>query len=154
MRMSVPAYICLGLAAILVLTTFAVHPDVRFLVTTLPMLLVLAVVPVLLSEMNKRHAAKVDIRALKLYKIKDVLMFGAGTPIRIRGYVEAASLKWLNRPHFRINDGSGVIGAIMFAAPREDIKPGDKVEVAGSLRRFGLSKDRKIWGVKMIKINR
>lgn len=153
MRMSVPAYFSLGLATIFVLITYAVHPDPGFLRTALPMLLVLAVIPLLLNEMNRRQAARVDMRDFKFYKIKDLSKLDTGAPVRLRGTVESSSLKWLNRPHFQINDGSGVVGVFMFAAPREKIRPGDCVEAAGSLRAFGLSKERKLWGVRMDKVN-
>ncbi|MDD3653452.1 MAG: hypothetical protein PHO01_04605 [Desulfotomaculaceae bacterium] len=152
MRMSVPAYLSLGLAIILVLITYAVHPDPGLLLTVLPMLLVLAVVPLLLNEMNRRQAANVNMSDFQFYQIKDLQKLNTGAPVRLRGTVEAASLKWLNRPHFKINDGSGVVGVFMFAAPRENIMPGDYVETAGSLRAFGLSKERKLWGVRMDKI--
>lgn len=152
MRLSVPAYVSIGLALFLIIFTYAVNPDTNFLFTALPMLLVLVAVPVLLNQMNRRHMAAVDVRGVKLYQIKDLARLGAGAPVRLRGNVEAASFKWLNRPHFRINDGSGEIGVIMFAAPPEDIRPGDHVEAVGSLKAFGQSKEKKIWGVRMDKL--
>lgn len=152
MRMSAPAYLSLGLATIMVLITNVVHPDPGFLGTVLPMLLVLAVIPLILNEMNRRQEASVDMKDFKLYRIRDLATLGTGAPVRLRGTVEASSFKWLNRPHFRINDGSGVVGVFMFAAPREQIMPGDRVETAGSLRSFGLSKEKKLWGIRMDKI--
>ncbi|OPX88755.1 MAG: hypothetical protein A4E53_01829 [Pelotomaculum sp. PtaB.Bin104] len=154
MRMSVPAYLSLGIATILVLITYAVHPDSGFLITVLPMLLVLAVIPLLLNEMNRRQAASVHMREFKFYQIKDLPELNTGAPVRLCGIVESASFKWLNRPHFKINDGSGMVGVFMFAAPRENIMPGDCVETAGSLRAFGLSKERKLCGVRMDKIDK
>jgi len=151
--MSIVAYITLGLATILVFIIYAMHPDTRFILTALPMLLVLVAVPLLLNEMNKRQTAKVELRDYKLYKIKDLAMLGAGTPVRIRGSVVTSSLKWLNRPYYHINDESGTVLVLMFSSPHKDIKPGDKIETAGSLRKFGLSKDKRIWGVKIVKLS-
>jgi hypothetical protein len=150
LRMSIPAYVSLGLGILFVAFTYAVGRDTRFLLTALPMILVLIAVPLGLGAMNRRYTDKVDIRDYKHFKIKDLASIRAGEPVLIRGTIEATSLKWLNRPNFRINDGTGEISVFMFWAPREDIRPGDKVEAAGSLR-VGPTKKQNIWGVKMIK---
>ncbi len=152
MRMSVLSYFALGIATFMVLFTYAVNPDPDFLRMALPMLLILAAVPLTLNWMNRRQADSIDMRNYKFYKIKDLSRLENGAPVRFRGTVEKASLKWLNRPQFHIDDGSGRIGIFMFAAPRDNIKPGDSVEAAGSLRSFGLSKERKVWGVRMEKL--
>ena len=151
MRMSIPAYISLGIGIFFVAFTYAVGRDPQFLRTALPMVLVLLAVPLLLGLMNRRHADKVDFGSYKYCRIKDLAAIRAGESVRIRGTIESASLKWLNRPNFRINDGTGEIGVFMFWAPREDIKPGDKVEAAGSLR-VGYTKKQNIWGIKMAKL--
>lgn len=153
MRMSVPAWISLGLATVLVVFSYAVNPDPALLSTTLPMLGLLLAIPLILNYMNMRQADRVDMRDYKLYPINGLTKLGAGTPVRLRGTVEAASLKWLNRPNFRLNDGSGTIRVFMFAAPRENIKVGDQVEAVGNLRSFGLKKERTIWGVRIQKSN-
>jgi hypothetical protein len=152
--MSVPAYISLGLAAVLVIFSYVVNPDPALLRTTLPMLGLLAAIPLIISYMNMRQADSVDMRDFKLYKIGDLAKLGAGTPVRLRGTVEAVSLKWLNRPNFQLDDDSGKIRVFMFAAPRENIKIGDRVEVAGNLRSFGMKKERTVWGVRIQKFNR
>ena len=150
MRMSIQAYISLGLSILFVAFTYAVSRDTRFLLTALPMLLVLIAVPLGFGVMNRRHTDKVDFGDYKYFKIKDLPSMRAGEPVRIRGTVEDASMKLLNRPNFRINDGTGEIGVFMFWAPREDIRPGDKVEAAGTLR-VGPTKKQNIWGIKMAK---
>lgn len=155
MRMSVPAYITVAIFTVLVLFGYAVHPSTQYLITALPMLLLLAALPLLLTEMSRRFVAGIDTRGVRLYKIKDLSKLGTGTTVRIRGTVEKTSFKWLNRPHFLINDGSDEVGVVMFAAPREDIKPGDQVEAVGTIRSFGASrnKKKKIWGVQMRKLS-
>ncbi len=114
MRMSIPAYVSLGLATVFVIFTFAVSRNPQFLLTALPMLLVLLAVPLLLGLMNRRHTDQVDFGSYKYFKIKDLASIRAGEPVRIRGAVDSASLKWLNRPNFRINDGTGEIGYSCF----------------------------------------
>jgi len=151
-RMSIPAYVSLGIATVFVIFSFALGRNSQFLLTALPMLLVLLAVPLVMTEMNRRQMDKVDFASYKYRKIKELASLGAGEPVRIRGTIEAMSLRWLNRPNFRIRDDSGEIGVFMFWAPREDIKPGDKVEAAGSLR-IGPTKKKNIWGVKMAKVS-
>ena len=151
MRMSIQAYISLGLGILFVAFTYAVSRNTQFLLTALPMILVLIAVPLGLGFMNRRHTDKVDFGDYKYFKVKELASIRAGEPVRIRGAIEAASMKLLNRPNFRINDGTGEIGVFMFWAPREDIRPGDKVEAAGTLR-VGPNKKQNIWGVKMAKL--
>lgn len=152
MRMSIPVYICLGMSIVFVAFSYALGRDTQFLITALPMVLVLLAVPLGLGIMNRRHTDQVRFGDYKHFKIKDLPSMRAGEPVRIRGTVKTASMKWLNRPNFRISDGTGEIGVFMFWAPREDIHPGDKVEAAGSLR-VGPTKKQTIWGVKMAKIS-
>ncbi|MEG3071626.1 MAG: hypothetical protein RQM92_13035 [Candidatus Syntrophopropionicum ammoniitolerans] len=99
--------------------------------TTLPMILVLLGVPLALGYMNRRHADQVEFGDYRYFQIKDLSSIRAGEPVRIRGTIKTTSLKWLNRPNFRVSDDTGEIGVFMFWAPREDINPGDKVEAAG-----------------------
>lgn len=153
MRVSMLAYASLGIALLMIGVAYALNPDVSFLLTALPMLAVLVAVPLLLNAMNRRQADRVDALAIKKYRVMDLARLKTGTEVRIRGIVEKASFKWLNRPYFLINDKTGVVGVIMFAAPREDIGPGDSIEVVGTLRAFGLSKEKKLWGIKMNKLN-
>lgn len=154
MRMSVPAWISLGLATVFVIFSYAVNPDPALLRTALPMLGLLAAIPLILGQMNMRQADRVDMRDFRLYPIGDTAKLGAGSPVRLQGTVEATALKWLNRPNFKIKDNSGEIRVFMFAAPRENIKIGDRVEAAGSLRAFGRKKERVVWGVKIRKLKR
>jgi hypothetical protein len=153
MRMSVPAYFCLIFATTLILFTFALNRDPSFLLAALPMLAVLAGVPIILNMMNRRQAESINMENFKLYSIKDLSRLNPGDPVRLRGRVEALSLKWLNRPHFRIDDGSGKIGVMLFAAAHEDIKPGDTIEAAGTLRSLGKSREKKVFGVRVVKLS-
>ncbi len=156
-RMSVPAIFSLVLGTFIIIFTYAMNPTSDFLYKAVLMLLVLVAVPLGLNVMNRRHVnyvADVKMDGVKLCKVKDLERIGSGTPVRIRGRVEKASFKWLNRPHFIVNDGSGAIRVLMFVAPVEDIKAGDSVETIGSLRPFGFSKEKKIWGLKMVKVSR
>lgn len=150
--MSAPVYLSLGLAVVFVAIAYASRPETHFLLTVLPMLFLLAVLPAVLGKMNRGYAANVAMDNFKLYRVKDLTRLETGAAVRIRGTVETVSLKWLNRPHFQVNDGSGVVSVLVFIAPRESIAPGDKIEAVGSLRAFGLSKKRRVWGLKVVKV--
>jgi len=152
-RMSIPAYFTLGLLTLMVIISFAANPEPGFLLVTIPGILILFGIPLILNEMNRRHMDKIDFRDFKLYRIKDLERLKVGDPVRLRGTVKKVSLKWLNRPNFRIDDGSGEIGVFLFWAPREDIKAGDRVEAAGSLRS-GLNRQKNVWGIKIEKVER
>lgn len=153
-RMSVPAYVSLGLAVCIMLFVFIVNPDPKLALSMLPMLLVLGGIPWLMSALNRRHVANLDLSHVKLSKIKEAAKQGIGDQVRIRGTVQKVTNKWLNRPHFQIIDDTGEIGVHMFVAPQEDINCGDRIETVGALRwAFGFSKkEKKIWGLRMEKI--
>lgn len=150
-RFSLPVYVTWGLAAFMVLLAFALNRQPRFLLLALPMLLALVAVPAALNYMNRRQAEKVDPGDYKLYRISELGRLESGEPVKVRGRVEAVSMKWLNRPHIWVNDGSGRAGIFMIWAPRQDIRPGDKVEAVGTVRSFGRGA-KKIVGIKMRKI--
>ncbi len=153
MRMSALSYITLGLATAMVAFAYAVNPDTQFLITAVPMILVVGGVPLLFNYMNQRRADSVDMQSYRLYKIKDLDKLGSGTPVRIRGTVEKTTLKWLNRPNYKLNDGSGEVGVFLLASPRDEINIGDSVEAAGVLRPFGAAREKKVWGARMERVS-
>lgn len=154
--MSVPAYVALAVITALVIIAYALNPNTKFLLTALPMLVVLAIIPPILTEMNRRMVAGIDTRGVKLYKIGELSQIGAGATVRIRGTVTKISLKWLNRPNFFVSDEAREAGikVLMFSSPREQIQIGDRVEAIGTLRSSGKpkKKTKTIWGVQMKKL--
>lgn len=153
-RMSILAYVSLGLAALLTLLAYLANPDPKTVLTMLPMVLVLGGIPLLLNKMNRQHIDNLDLSHVKLRTIREAEKKGIGDQVRIRGTVRSVSNKWLNRPSFVIADDTGEIGVLMLVAPRENINCGDRIEAIGSLRwSFGLKKrDKKIWGLTMEKV--
>lgn len=153
-RMSILAYVTLGLAACITLLVYIVNPDPMVALSMLPLLVVLAGIPLLMEAMNRRHVDKLDLRHVKLSKIKDARQKAIGDQVRIRGTVQAVTNKWMNKPHYQIADDTGEIGVHMFIAPCEDINSGDLVETIGALRwSFNIrNKELKIWGLTMKKI--
>lgn len=151
---SILAYVSLGLAACMTLLAYMANPDLRTVLTLLPMLLVLGGIPLLFNIMNRRQMDSLDLRHVKLSKIREAVKKGIGAQVRIRGTVHSVSNKWLNRPNFVIKDDTGEVGVLMLVAPLDNIKCGDQIDTVGTLRwSFGLRKrDKKIWGLKMEKV--
>ena len=154
MHMSVFAYVSMGVAACITLLAYFMSEDTQLALTMLPMVLLLGGIPALMDVLNRRHVAKLDLRHVKLGKIKDQAKKGIGEQVRISGTIAAISHKWLNRPKYMVIDPSGQIGVYMFVAPRQSIQCGDQIEVVGTLRwSFGFGKkEKKIWGLQLEKI--
>lgn len=145
--MSIPAYISLGLGTALVILAYAVHPDGSFLLMVLPMLAVLGLVPAGIGHLNARQMSRVDAQGVKLRRLKQISEVPAGDIVRIRGNVESISWKWLNRPHYSVTDGSGLVRVMMYAVPRDRILVGDRVEAV-----VKLTGRAKVWGLKISKL--
>lgn len=154
MRMSILTCVSLVLAVCILLLVYIVNPDPRTALSLLPLLAAMAGIPLLMDIMNRRHVAKLDLRHVKLSKIKDAAKKEIGDQVRVRGVVQAVTNKLMNRPHFQIADDTGEIGVHMFIAPCETINSGDRVETVGALRwSFSFrNREKKIWGLRMEKI--
>jgi len=108
--------------------------NTRFLLFAIPALLALLLIPMILAWMSRktlREAAEQNSPQAKFYKIAKVTQAMTGQAVSISGQVKKISFKWLNRPHFHIEDSTGRIRVIMFTSPAENIQQGDEVEVLG-----------------------
>jgi len=146
--MSLLGYASFTIAALMVVLAFAQSRDPRLLLTTLPMLAALLVIPILLTRMNQKAMADVDCTEARLCRL-DRIKSSGGRPVRVRGMVERIAFAWMNRPHITIREGDDSVKIIMFTAPPEKIRVGDYVEAVGVVRTFGFSKEKKIWGVRV-----
>jgi DNA/RNA endonuclease YhcR with UshA esterase domain len=132
--MSILAWIAFIVMAAAVLIHYMEVRDTRFLILAIPGLIALLVIPMALSWMSRRtlsQAAEEHYHTAKPYKIAKINLTTTGQAVSITGEVQKVSFKWLNRPHFQVKDGTGTIRVIMFAAPSENIKPGDVVDILG-----------------------
>lgn len=152
--MSLPGYAAFGIAALMVTLAFIQSRDLRLFLTMLPMLAALLVIPLLLTRMNQKAMANVDCTGARLCRLDRVGRDGSGKPVRVRGTVERVSFAWMNRPHITISEGGASVKVIMFTAPPEKIMVGDYVEAVGAVRNFGLTREKKIWGVRVMAIPR
>lgn len=108
--------------------------DARFLIYAIPGLILLVVIPMTLAWMSRRtfnQAEAEHSQSARPYKIGKINLAIAGAVVSITGEVQNISFKWLNRPHYQVKDGTGDIKVIMFTAPAEEIKRGEKVDVLG-----------------------
>jgi len=129
--------------AIFLVFAFLSSRSTVLLLVGIPMLVGLAVVPVILRHMSQsqyldlipeyeREAQRVRIRAINMNML--------GKAVRIEGVVERISFGFLDRPQFIVADRSGEIPVKMFTAAREKIRKGDIVEVLGTvMKRYVLA---------------
>ncbi|MCD6150920.1 MAG: hypothetical protein J7J70_04620 [Deltaproteobacteria bacterium] len=136
--MSILAWFAFGICFILVIIHFFHDRDVRFLLIAFPMLLLILIIPMILAKMSRKTYARADAQYVgktEPCRISDITLQKIGESAEIRGIVEKVSFKWLNRPHFQIDDGTGKIKVIIFTSPSDDIRVGDKVKVRGMIMR-------------------
>jgi len=108
--------------------------DRVFLLYAIPSLAFLIIIPLTLAWMSRRSFARASIehsaRARKL-KIGKIDLRQVGTVLKVQGDVQKISFQWLNRPHFHVKDETAAIRVVMFTAPANRVKVGDRVEVLG-----------------------
>lgn len=136
--MSVPAWITFALCAIAVALHYMTVRDETFLMYAIPGLIMLLVIPLTLSWMSRKtfmEAGKYHESKTRSYPVKRIGLDMVGQAVRISGSVKKISFRWLNRPHFQIEDNTGYIRVIMFTSPSEDIKVNDTVDVLGMVMK-------------------
>lgn len=132
--MSLFAWIAFIVSSAAVFIHYLEVKDTRFLIFAIPGLIALLVIPMTLAWMSRRtftKAAEEHNQKARPYKIAHISLAITGQAVSITGEIQKVSFKWLNRPHFQIKDGTGIIRVIMFTAPSENIELGDKVGVLG-----------------------
>lgn len=132
--MSVLAWITFIICAAAVALHYYSTGNERFLLYAIPGLAMLIVIPFTLAWMSRRSFEQASVNydsKARHYRIDKIGLEMTGTVLRISGKVGKISFKWLNRPHFHINDGTAGIRVIMFTAPANEISVGDSVEVLG-----------------------
>lgn len=138
MHMSLIAWIAFTILAVAVIFSFAQSQDYRLLAIAIPMLAALVLIPMVLTRMSQSaysDATPLYEKKAKFHKISSIDLSKVGEAVKIRGAIEKISFKWLNRPHLKINDGTGTISAILFTSPRESLAVGEQVEVLGRVMK-------------------
>ncbi|MCK9275834.1 MAG: hypothetical protein M0P57_12170 [Syntrophales bacterium] len=126
---------------------FSQTKDEVFLLYAIPSLALLIIIPLTLSWMSRRSFAQARLehgpraRSVRIDRIDSNMV---GTVLKIKGKVEKISFKWLNRPHFHLKDEGAAIRVVMFTAPAQNIRIGDRVEVLGIVVQHLLTKKKPI----------
>jgi hypothetical protein len=124
--------------AIFLIFAYSMSRSTILLVYGIPMIICLAVIPVLLRHMSQSQYETLiptfETEAQKV-RIKAINMNMLGKPVRIEGVVESVRFDFLDRPQYMIADRSGEISVKMFTAPREKIRKDDVVEVLGTVMK-------------------
>ncbi|PKL60812.1 MAG: nucleotide-binding protein [Methanomicrobiales archaeon HGW-Methanomicrobiales-4] len=125
----------------------------RILIWAGPTLVLLLIIPMILTYMSQKEyeglipVYEAEARGVKIREINEKMI---SKPVKLEGLVEEVRFRSLNRPHFIIADRTGTIPVKMFTSPREDIRPGDVVEVLGQvIHRFIVTGDPVINGVNI-----
>ncbi len=136
--MSLIAWAAFAILVATVIVSFVHNKDYRFLAIAIPMLAALVIIPMVLTKMSQHaysEAMPLYEKKAKFYKISNINLSKVGEVVKIRGVVDKVSFRWLNRPHLSINDGTGIISAILFTSLRESLEVGEEVEVLGTVMR-------------------
>jgi len=136
--MSLIAWITFAILAVVVIFSVGHSKDYHLLAIAIPMLAALVIIPMLLTRMSQNtysDATPLYEEKAKFHKISNINSSKVSEAVKIRGVIEKVSFKWLNRPHLKINDGTGAISAILFTSPRESLTVGEQVEVLGTVMK-------------------
>jgi len=152
--MSAPAWVAFIICAAAVALHYSSTGDSRFLLYAIPGLIMLLVIPMALAWMSRRSFVQAHerfdskARACAIEKIDPAMI---GEIVRISGEVRKISFKWLNRPHFHIQDKTARIRVIMFTAPANRVVVGDRVEAVGIVMKYPLTKARLVISAVSVK---
>ncbi len=124
--------------AFFLILAFSMSGSIILLAYGIPMIIFLAVIPVILRHMSQSQYEALlptfESEAQRV-RVKAINMNMIGKPVRIEGIVERVSFDFLDRPQYLVADQSGEISVKMFTAPREKIRKNDIVEVLGTVMK-------------------
>ena len=124
--------------AIFLIFAYWTSRSTMLLLFGIPMVIGLAVIPILLRHMSQSQyedLVPTYEKESQRVRIKAINMNMLGKPVRIEGVVERVYFDFLSRPQYLIADRSGEISVKMFTAPRERIRKDDIVEVLGTVMK-------------------
>jgi len=155
--MSLVVWVTFAILVVVVIFSFAQNKDYRILAIGIPMLAALLIIPMVLTRMSQSAYSKaipLYEKEAKFRKIANINSSKFGEAVKVRGMVEKISFKWLNRPHLKIDDGTGTISAILFTSLRKSLAIGEQVEVLGIvIRGFPNRRVKVISAIDVKKLN-
>ncbi|MFH0968259.1 MAG: nucleotide-binding protein [Methanobacteriota archaeon] len=127
--------------------------ELNVLIWAGPTLVLLLAIPMLLNYMSQKEyeglipVYEAEARSIKIREINESMI---SKPVKLEALVEEVRFRSLNRPHFIVADRTGTIPVKMFTTPREDVRPGDVVEILGQvIHRYIVTGDPVINGVNI-----
>ena len=131
--------------------------DAMFLYWGVPLSLCLFLIPLI----NSYSVGKQYITLLPEYeavskpcRIKQIGRPMEGKPVRIEGVVQGLKGRFINRPGFKIFDGSGTVVAQRSSPLDIDIRVGDNIEVVGMVvKRYAFAGDYVVHAIGVKKID-
>jgi hypothetical protein len=124
--------------AIFLIFAYWMSRSTMLLIFGIPMVIGLAVIPILLRHMSQsqyQDLVPTYEKEAQRVRIKAINMNMLGKPVRVEGVVERVSFGFLDRPQYLVADRSGEISVKMFTAPREKIRKDDIVEILGTVMK-------------------
>ncbi len=152
--MSAPAWVAFIICAVAVAFHYTATGDSRFLLYAVPGLILMLVIPMALAWMSRRSFTQANeqfgpqARSCMIGRITPAQI---GEVVRISGEVRKISFRWLNRPHFHMQDDTALIRVIMFTAPTNKVAVGDRVEAVGVVMKYPLTKTRLVISAVSVK---
>jgi hypothetical protein len=138
--------------------SFFATGDSMFLYWGIPLSLCLFVIPLINSYSVGRQYLNLlpEYEAeAKLCRIKQIGRVMEGKPVRIEGVVQGVKGKFINRPGYKIFDGSGAVVAQRSTPLDIDIRVGDNIEVVGMIvKRFAFAGDYVVHAIGVKKIDK
>ncbi len=124
--------------AVAVASIFIFTKDLFFLLISIPMLILVILLPMLMSTMSRGTyeglAEELSSKA-KRKNIGELQPKDAGQTVTVKGTVEAVRMQFMGRPNLVISYGDTAMSVYMFAPKHLDIKEGDEVEVMGMVMK-------------------
>ncbi|WP_342677028.1 nucleotide-binding protein [Methanofollis sp. UBA420] len=144
-RISAVSLAVFAFFTILVVFAVALTGDLSILIWGIPTLVLLIIIPGMLNYMSQsQYAGLVPVyeKEAKDVRARAITMAMIGKPVRLRGTVKTVKFRYLNRPHYIVEDTSGEMTVKMFTTPQEDVQEGDRVEILGLvIKRYVVSGD-------------
>lgn len=137
--------------------SFFATGDGMFLYWGIPLSLCLLIIPLV----NSYSVGSQYLRLLPEYeaeakpcRIKQLGPSMAGKPVRIEGVVQSVKGTFINRPGYKIFDGSGTITAQRSTPLDINVRVGDNVQVVGMIvKRFAFAGDLVVHAIGVKKID-
>jgi hypothetical protein len=131
--------------------------DIMFLTWGIPLSLCLLLIPLINSySVGRQYITLLPEyeQASKSCRARQIGPAMNGQPVRIEGVVQSIKGKFINRPGYKIFDGSGAVTAQRSTPLDIDVRVGDNIQVVGMVvKRFAFAGDFVVHAIGVKKID-